>query len=387
MKKRILALLLAAVMVLSMAACNSSTTEESAAPSSAPSADPSAEPSETIVADLTQDILAFSAGLSAKDIVATVHGTEVPADLFLYWLTMNCLYFNSYYSYYGYTIEDYADMLLEDSLSMTAYYILLEEKCMEYGCPLTDEQQAAIQAKLDELGEETYESQKQMYGLTDETMRKLYGMDSYYANLLDAAVPAPTEEELNNYVYQAKHILLATVDTSGTYGLREDGTYGYPYLDAETIAAKKTQAEDILAQINASADPAATFDELMNQYSEDGRDSEGNLAAPDGYTTTTGEMVAAFEEAALALGYGEISGIVESEFGYHIILRGVVDDIDTYAAQYREVALDAMFEEWLAEADIVKSAVLDSLDVADFYERFYTYQVALSTQQSAQVEK
>ena len=79
----------------------------------------------------------------------------------------------------------------------------------------------------------------------------------------------------------------------------------------EAKAAAKTKAEDLLRQIKGGADFAA----LAKQHSNDG-------SAPNGGDLgffPRGQMVKPFEEAAFALKAGEISPIVETEFGYHII--------------------------------------------------------------------
>ena len=47
----------------------------------------------------------------------------------------------------------------------------------------------------------------------------------------------------------------------------------------------------------------------------------GMQANPDGYYFFRGEMEEHFEEASFALAEGEMSGVVESSFGFHIILR------------------------------------------------------------------
>lgn len=71
----------------------------------------------------------------------------------------------------------------------------------------------------------------------------------------DAEMDAFLEEQ---GIYNAKHILVAFENSTGT-----DETTGYPtYSDAEK-AAKKAEAEELLAQIRAADDPAAKFDELM----------------------------------------------------------------------------------------------------------------------------
>ena len=372
MKQRLLALLLAAGLVLSMAACGDPASDSS----SDPSADPSSTSSEEIVADLTQDLLPFAAGMEASDTALTVNGQEVPADLFLYWLALNCAYFQQNY---GLPLDgSYGNAVLQDSLTMTAYYVIMEQKVLEEGCPLTDEQRSEIQAEMVADGQETYDNRKLLFNLTDETMEFIYSVSDYYDNLLHTLTSAPTQDELNQYVYQAKHILLLTVDMDGTPTV-QDGAYVYPSLDEETIAEKKALADDLLSQLRSSDDPEALFDELMNEYSED----TGLESNPDGYTTTVGQMVPAFEETALSLEFGEISDVVESSYGYHIILRGEVEDLDSYADQYRQSLLDARVEQWLEDAEVTPVETIENLDVANFYNRYNAWQTAMAEQLQA----
>lgn len=393
MKKRLLALLLALAMGLSLAACTAPAAEESGSPEPSPSPSASATP---IDVDLSQDVLTFSAGDFAKETdVIVVNGVSVPTSLFLYWVAFSCSYFEGYYYYYGMTVADYADYILNDSCTMAAYYSLLEQKVAEYGCPLTDEQLAAINSEMKVDGEE-HEQRKELYGLTHEDLMFIYSVQDYYDNLVKAVIPAPTEEDLNNYVYQAKHILLCTakegsdgsvVLSTGDAATNEDGS---PFTGTveEYNAQVLTKAEGLLAQLQAasSEELEPLFDQLMNEHSQDGRDAEGNLAAPDGYTTTKGKMVAEFEEAALALEPGQISGLVKSTYGYHIILRGEVEDPASYADEYATAEMDALVNQWLSEADIQKSDALKDLDVAQFYSRYLAWQEAYIAQQDTAEE-
>ena len=378
MNQRLSALLLAGAMGLSLAACNAQPADPSASPSASASASASQAP--TIEADLSQDLLTFSANVAGDVTALTVNNQDVPADLFLYWLAMNCTYFDGYYGLYGYKVSDYAEMLLEDSVKMASYYTIMQQKANELGCPLTDDQRSTIREDLMSNGEETYNNRKDLYGLSDSTMEFVYSVSTYYDNLLDTLVEKPSDEELNNYVYHCKHILLSTVDSSKQQELQEDGTYAYPSLDEATIAEKKALAESLLAQLEASDDPAALFDTLMKEHSED----PGLSTSPDGYTATLGEMVPEFEKAALALKAGEISGIVESSYGYHIILREEVEDLDEYADEYRQQELDSQIDQWLEDAEITQADILSQLDVNDFYQRYTAWQAAKAEQLEAE---
>lgn len=372
MKNRIFALAVAAVMAFGLMACSAPAAEVTPTPS----VSPSEGSSSTSEVDLTQDIITFAAGISPDEAVLTVNGEEISAATYLYWLIRNC----SYYAAYGLTPDLYGDIILAENTTIIAYYSMLDNKALELGAPLTDEQQAEVQTSIEQVLTEA----QALYGLDEENLGTIQALSYYYENVYNAAVPQPTDEELSSFVYQAKHILICTAVegsdgtitlSTGDAALNEDGTPFTGTVD-EYNAAALAKAQSILAQIRASADPAATFDTLMHEYSEDGRDSDGNLGAPDGYTTTVGQMVTEFEEGTLALAVGEISEPIQSTYGYHIILRGEVADYSSYTETYREYRMNELVNQWIEEADIVESEFLQNLNVADLYTRYTEYQTA-----------
>ena len=372
--KRTLALLLSLTLAVSLCACNNEQ------PDSSESLDPNASP--TIAVDLSQDIFAFSAGLSGDDVLLTVNGVDIPADLFLYILYDDCnwLLYQIYYTYWTLpeSLEPYAESLLNDTVDVIAYHTILRQKAAELGCILTDEQRAEVEANMTGENLESYEQYKAVYGLTDESMNFLATLDYYYDNLL-GTIPMPSVDQLDDYVYQTKHILLLTVDTKGTPALNENGEYAYPALDEKTVAEKRALAEDILARLRAveGEELLELFDELMEEYSEDGRDSDGHIDTA-GYEAVLGNMVPGYEQGSLALGFGEISDIVESSYGYHIILRQEVEFRDATAEEYQEnyraYLLDQKISEWMDSAQITRNdTLLAGIDVDSFFDLYYAY--------------
>lgn len=86
----------------------------------------------------------------------------------------------------------------------------------------------------------------------------------------------------------------------------------------EERAAAKKKTEDLLAQLRAAPD---TFAALAKQHSQDpgSKDNGGDLGL-----FARGAMVKPFEEAAFKLKQGQMSAIVETDFGFHIIkLTGI----------------------------------------------------------------
>ena len=112
----------------------------------------------------------------------------------------------------------------------------------------------------------------------------------------------------------------------------------------EAKAEAKKKAEQVLAEVKKNP---AKFAELAKKYSQDPGSAEkgGDLG-----TFARGAMVKPFEEAVFSMRPGEVSGLVQSDFGYHIIkLNEVVGQAQGFDALKSQIRAELMYQKALAK--------------------------------------
>ena len=397
MKKRLLALALTCALGLTLLSGCAGGDSSSSSSSSADGSDTSASQVEPMDLTGVTDPYLATAGLAGDTVVATVGESDITAAEVLYWLNYGVELYLNQNMYYGITQVPWDDQLTEDAtvkdalmqsaLETAAFYRVLPVMAQREGLTLPqetlDELEEAMSAAVASAGsEQALEHQLWYHMTTRDGYRAMYTAGEYYDLLQqlyygEGTEGYPTDAEVLSYaqdakgVYRAKHILLLTKDMSQTV-TNEDGTTGYAPLDEATIAEKKALADDLLAQLRAAEDPIALFDQLMNEYSED----TGLESNPDGYTTVKGQMVPAFEETALALKDGEISGVVESDYGYHIILRLPLDPAD-YRGSLITSRMQERSDQWLADEGVQTTDAYAQIDPPAFREKVESLQAAV----------
>lgn len=352
-----------------------------------PSPSPATEtPSPSPVAPEPAPTLDLAAARSAYDpnaIVMTVDGVPINWSKYSSALFQ---YLYTFYAYYG--ITDFS-LELEEGRSIArlakeyAYGTLSSNamfhiKAAELDVSLTEEELSSIDEEIDFYASMYYGGDREALfaeaGITEEYYHYQAEAALLYEALLAhyygvGCADFPAEDALawaedNEYLH-AKHILIKTVDDN------------FNALDEETVAEKRALAEDILGRLQAAdaSVRAELFDALMNEFSED----TGLASYPDGYYFQEGEMVTEFYEAALALAPGEMSGIVESYYGCHIIERLPLDadqtaDYDTATGRsltLRTMVATELFEnmldEWYESLEIRYEGDFAALDVATLF--------------------
>jgi len=124
-----------------------------------------------------------------------------------------------------------------------------------------------------------------------------------------------------------------------------------PNADPAQRAAVKQKAQATLAQIRKGA----SFDKLAAELSEDpGSKADSGFLPP----SPKGRFVPAFDSAGWSLQPGQVSGLVETPFGYHIIKRPSLDQARDRLTGFLEeragVRLDSLYMDSLAAANKIE---------------------------------
>ena len=378
LKRTAVCALCALVLISALAGCG-----ETPAPGTSGSPAPEASPGASAEPMLEYDWEGAWQAYPLDAVVMTVNGEDVTwAEFFHWYRTLYIQRANG--SALDTELDDSDGMLLSEFLKLNTegyciQYHVVNQHVKETGTELTETDQLLLDWQLESdiaeyAGEGGTEEDFYEYLETQFITPELYDFISrntvlyprmFFTIYGSDAAGFSDEESLafaEKYGFMsAKHILFMTVDGEGN-----------PLPEAE-IAAKREAAEETLAELQAvpEAEREALFDELMNTRSED----TGLESFPQGYCFEPGKMFPEFEEGTAALEPGEISGIVETSYGYHIIMRKPVtpdDSVDLGSGQIvtlRYVAAaydyDETLNEWVTGAQLEYSEEFKDFDMAD----------------------
>lgn len=271
-------------------------------------------------------------GCSAnKKAVATVNGEKITLENYEKLLYLNKSSMESYYGSdiwsteieKGKTYEDtLRDMVLQTMIGSEAIY---QQAKKEDVLPKDDQ----IQQQIDSFNESIknngeYQEELKKMGINEEFLKFQFTRDLANNNLQERFEKKAkiSENEMKKYykdnkksfytdTVTASHILLKTQDDKGKE------------LSVEKKKEAKKKVQEALAKVKSGED----FAKIAQKYSEDPSASSGGQLGTFG----RGQMVTEFEDAAFSMKPGQISDIVETQYGYHIIkVTGRVDKQETY---------------------------------------------------------
>jgi len=193
--------------------------------------------------------------------------------------------------------------------------VIMEQAAARMGITVTDEElEAHIQKSIQEGGgRESLEKWLDANNLTWEEFREMTRAQLLSEKLFEKVVPPPPEtmEQVH-----ARHILLNSEE------------------EANQVLEKLRRGED--------------FAQLARQFSLDNftRESGGDLGFfPKGLSALPPEV----EDAAFSLEPGQISGVIKSYFGYHIIQVLEKDPNHPLSEEMKRAFREQKFREWLEQ--------------------------------------
>ena len=273
----------------------------------------------TLILCLMMTVSLIGCSNKKNEAVATVNGETITLGNYEKLLALNKLSMESYYGSDiwskevedGKTLKDtLKDMVLQTMISSEVVY----QQAKKDKILPTDEQ---VQEQIDSFNEQVkndkeYQNKLKKMGIDEEFLKYQFSRDLANNNLKakftdDTKI---SESEMKKYYEEnkddfytdtvtASHILLKTIDDNGNE------------LSDEKKKEAKKKAEEALKKVKSGED----FAQVAKEYSEDSTASNGGELGTFG----KGQMVSEFENAAFSMKPGEISDIIKTQYGYHII--------------------------------------------------------------------
>jgi parvulin-like peptidyl-prolyl isomerase len=200
----------------------------------------------------------------------------------------------------------------------------------------TDRRMEAI--KKSSSGEEVLNRKLKALGTSQEELRGKMNEEATAQNVLERELKIKVSDEEAKKYYEdnpakfeqpemvhVSHILFATKDLA----TGKD-------LPADKKAEKKKQAEEVLKRARAGED----FAKLVKEFSDDpgSKDNGGEYTFARASADPRHAMVPEFENAAFGLKTNEVSDLVTTQFGYHIIK--LLEKLPAKQIEFAKVAPD-----------------------------------------------
>ncbi len=209
-------------------------------------------------------------------------------------------------------LEGMGEVIRQQAVNNMINRVLLEQAADRQNVEIPEEQvkERADQVKSGFGTDEAFKEQLEASGLTEAGFEQEVELALRIESLLDGQtneLEATDESDVRDFYdtnieqfkkpeqVQASHILIPFEEADG---------------EAEK-AAKREKMDSLLTEIRSGAD----FAELARENSSCPSKTRGGDLGFFG----RGQMVKEFEDAAFGMGVGDVSDIVETQFGYHII--------------------------------------------------------------------
>ncbi len=258
---------------------------------------------------------------------------------------------NQYESVYGVEIWNTTldGVTLEENVKETVLARIAQIKTMyllalERGVVLEEDEEEKVKRAAAEYFATLNEAERELIGVTEKTVEHMYReyamADKVYRQIIQDINPEISDDEARTI--RVQHIFFSTTMRDGA-GNRVD----YPKEQKKIVYERACEVRAL------AADGEHDFTDLAAQYSED-----TNLT----YSFGKGEMDENFEEAAFNLETDEISQVVETDKGYHIIKCLSTFDREETDANKLEIVEERRKEVFGEEYDAFVSTLVRGLN-------------------------
>lgn len=215
------------------------------------------------------------------------------------------------------TVKDVMDKIGKDQIASTSFSIELNKILADKYKDKVDTKRIDDDIKKEEKqygGKDQFESMLKQQGMTLDDYKEQKRLSAYQKQLLNDKVKV-SDKEIKDDTKKASHILIKVKSDS----------------DKEGLSDKKAKAKAEKIQKEVEKNPNK-FDDIAKKESMDSASAKkgGSL----GYVIK-GQMVDKFDKALFKLKEGQISDIVKTEYGYHIIKADKEDDFNKQKSQLK----------------------------------------------------